>query len=137
MTNLLVRSRSPTSLKDNDELLQSNCEPVKEEISEVKKEIGQEDTASRTSTDDSMMDTTTTVSSRKGSDRSPSHRTGRWTLDEKVLFLYGLQMFGKGRWKKMSVYLPNRYVIWSCIIASLPVLLDTVLTQQFVLGNDA
>eukprot|EP00977_Amphora_coffeiformis_P014663 scaffold4155_cov165-Amphora_coffeaeformis.AAC.12 len=41
---------------------------------------------------------------------SGSMRTGRWTLDEKLLFLYGLRMYGKGRWKKISVYLPNRYV---------------------------
>lgn len=38
-------------------------------------------------------------------------RTGRWTPDEKVLFLYGLRMFGKGRWKKMSVYLPQRSLV--------------------------
>lgn len=54
--------------------------------------------------------TTAALSSSKSSERNPSHRTGRWTLDEKILFLYGLQKFGKGRWKKMSVYLPNRYV---------------------------
>ena len=36
-------------------------------------------------------------------------RTGRWTLDEKILFLYGLRKFGKGRWKKISIYLPKRY----------------------------
>jgi hypothetical protein len=114
MTNLLVRSRSPTTLKDNDELQQNKSDPVKEEISQSKKEDGPEDAADRSSTDGSTMDATTTVSSRKAaSDRNPSHRTGRWTLDEKVLFLYGLQKFGKGRWKKMSVYLPNRYVIWS------------------------
>jgi hypothetical protein len=94
---------------DNDELVMFKSDPVKEEISQIKEEIGQEEATSRTSsTDDSMMDTPTTVSSRKGSDRNPSHRSGRWTLDEKVLFLYGLKKFGKGRWKKMSVYLPNR-----------------------------
>lgn len=108
MTNLLVRSRSPTTLKDNDEFVYTESVAVKEEFIQIKKEIGKEDAASRTSTDDSMVDTTTTVSSRKGSERNPSHRSGRWTLDEKVLFLYGLQKFGKGRWKKMSVYLPNR-----------------------------
>ena len=37
-------------------------------------------------------------------------RSGRWTLDEKILFLYGLRRFGKGRWKKISIYLPDRYV---------------------------
>lgn len=41
----------------------------------------------------------------------PSQRTGRWTPDEKLLFLYGLKRFGKGRWKKMSVYLPNRSLV--------------------------
>ena len=39
------------------------------------------------------------------------YRTGRWTPDEKILFLYGLRMFGKGRWKKMSIYLPNRSLV--------------------------
>lgn len=38
----------------------------------------------------------------------PAQRSGRWTPDEKLLFLYGLKRFGKGRWKKMSVYLPHR-----------------------------
>jgi hypothetical protein len=38
----------------------------------------------------------------------PPLRTGRWTQEEKLLFLYGLKRFGKGRWKKMSVYLPHR-----------------------------
>ncbi|KAG7346469.1 Myb-like DNA-binding protein [Nitzschia inconspicua] len=38
-------------------------------------------------------------------------RTGRWTQDEKLLFLLGLKRFGKGRWKKMSVYLPHRSLV--------------------------
>lgn len=37
-----------------------------------------------------------------------SERVGRWTLDEKILFLYGLQKFGKGQWKKISAYVPGR-----------------------------
>jgi hypothetical protein len=37
-------------------------------------------------------------------------KVGRWTLDEKILFLYGLQKFGKGHWKKISMYVPDRYV---------------------------
>jgi hypothetical protein len=109
---------------DNDKLILMKSDPVKQQFSKIKNENGQEDAASRTSTDESMMDTTTTVSPRKGSDRNPSHRTGRWTLDEKVLFLYGLKKFGKGRWKKMSVYLPNRYVSGRTSF-TLPVLLDT------------
>mmetsp|Transcript_34688 Transcript_34688/g.81806 ORF Transcript_34688/g.81806 Transcript_34688/m.81806 type:complete len:276 (+) Transcript_34688:67-894(+) len=43
--------------------------------------------------------------------QKPPLRTGRWTPDEKILFLYGLRMFGKGRWKKMSVYLPQRSLV--------------------------
>lgn len=39
---------------------------------------------------------------------SLAQRTGRWSLDEKILFLYGLRKFGKGRWKKISIYLPKR-----------------------------
>ncbi|MGK3735703.1 MAG: hypothetical protein ACI8RD_008930 [Bacillariaceae sp.] len=38
-------------------------------------------------------------------------RSGRWTPDEKCLFLYGLRMFGKGRWKKMSCFLPHRSLV--------------------------
>ena len=38
-------------------------------------------------------------------------RRGRWTLDEKLLFLYGLQQFGKGRWKKISAYIPHRSLV--------------------------
>ena len=37
-------------------------------------------------------------------------RAGRWSLDEKILFLFGLQKFGKGHWKKISMYVPDRYV---------------------------
>jgi hypothetical protein len=39
---------------------------------------------------------------------SSAFRSGRWALDEKIIFLYALRKFGKGRWKKMKVYLPNR-----------------------------
>jgi hypothetical protein len=41
-------------------------------------------------------------------DSGSAQRSGRWTPDEKILFLYGLKRFGKGRWKKMSIYLPHR-----------------------------
>jgi SHAQKYF class myb-like DNA-binding protein len=49
--------------------------------------------------------------SKSDSSGGPPFRTGRWTPDEKILFLYGLRMFGKGRWKKMSVYLPQRSLV--------------------------
>ena len=38
----------------------------------------------------------------------PPVRAGRWSLDEKILFLFGLQKFGKGHWKKISMYVPDR-----------------------------
>ena len=41
----------------------------------------------------------------------PSLRSGRWTPDEKILFLHGLKIFGKGRWKKISIYLPQRSLV--------------------------
>ena len=49
----------------------------------------------------------------------PVQRTGRWTPDENILFLYGLKRFGKGRWKKMSIYLPHRYVFHNMMADSL------------------
>ena len=39
---------------------------------------------------------------------SGPYRTGRWTLDEKLLFLYSLRKFGRGKWKLTSQYLPQR-----------------------------
>mmetsp|Transcript_6458 Transcript_6458/g.7451 ORF Transcript_6458/g.7451 Transcript_6458/m.7451 type:complete len:270 (-) Transcript_6458:49-858(-) len=45
------------------------------------------------------------------SNESQSVRTGRWAPDEKILFLYGLKTFGKGRWKKMSCFLPYRSLV--------------------------
>jgi hypothetical protein len=35
-------------------------------------------------------------------------KSGRWSLDEKLMFLYGLSLFGKGRWKKIHAYVPER-----------------------------
>lgn len=35
-------------------------------------------------------------------------RLGRWSLDEKIMFLYGLSLYGKGRWKKIHAYVPDR-----------------------------
>lgn len=49
--------------------------------------------------------------SNNNNNGEPLLRTGRWTPDEKILFLYGLRMFGKGRWKKISVYLPQRSLV--------------------------
>ena len=68
--------------------------------------------ADATNSDSSPPSKNTAVSAAAAAalTQSGTHRTGRWTPDEKILFLYGLKRFGKGRWKKMSIYLPHRYV---------------------------
>lgn len=38
-------------------------------------------------------------------------KSGRWSLDEKLMFLYGLSVFGKGRWKKIHAYVPERSLV--------------------------
>jgi hypothetical protein len=56
-----------------------------------------------------------TVESKKSAATSSvaAPRSGRWTLDEKVLFLYGLQKYGRGKWKYIQSYCPGRCVfIW-------------------------
>ena len=54
--------------------------------------------------------TTPTISTKRAASKrsKPAQRSGRWTPDEKILFLYGLKRYGKGRWKKMSTFLPHR-----------------------------
>jgi len=56
----------------------------------------------------STMSTDTTADT---SNRSRSSRSGRWTPDEKLLFLHGLHIFGRGRWKKIRQFLPTRTLI--------------------------
>lgn len=41
----------------------------------------------------------------------PPSRCGRWSQDEKLMFLYGLSLFGKGRWKKIHAYVPDRSLV--------------------------
>jgi hypothetical protein len=61
------------------------------------------------SEDEYKTQLSTALASRKdGACRNGKLRVGRWTSDEKVLFLYGLRKFGKGRWKKISLYVPGR-----------------------------
>ena len=62
------------------------------------------------SADDVRKKASDVGATRNGDGTVSTFRTGRWTLDEKILFLYGLKKYGKGRWKKMSIYLPFRYV---------------------------
>jgi hypothetical protein len=74
-----------------------------------------EDTSSTNSTPGNNSSAPTVVPSRRRTTSTQASsgnlRTGRWTLEEKLLFLYGLRKYGKGRWKKISVYLPHRYVL--------------------------
>jgi len=55
--------------------------------------------------------TTGTTITGNTSDRSRSSRSGRWTPDEKLLFLHGLKVYGRGRWKKIRQFLPTRTLI--------------------------
>lgn len=45
------------------------------------------------------------------SDFGTTVKTGRWDLQEKLMFLYGLSRFGKGRWKKIQLYVPGRSLV--------------------------
>lgn len=76
-------------------------------------------------TDTTVAANLKTVSKRNGTeekkDSSAQSRCGRWSLNEKLMFLYGLSVYGKGRWKKISAYVPDRYVnilvvAFKCII---------------------
>jgi hypothetical protein len=58
--------------------------------------------------DDSRLEPMARLSTPPSAASEQAQRSGRWTPDEKILFLYGLKRFGKGRWKKMSIYLPHR-----------------------------
>ena len=52
-----------------------------------------------------------TLSKSEPSSYAESQRSGRWSQDEKLLFLHGLLVYGKGRWKKIRTFLPERLVI--------------------------
>jgi SHAQKYF class myb-like DNA-binding protein len=43
--------------------------------------------------------------------RVRNERSGRWTPDEKLLFLHGLKIYGRGRWKKIRHFLPTRSLV--------------------------
>lgn len=65
----------------------------------------------------------------------PPVRAGRWSLDEKILFLFGLQKFGKGHWKKISMYVPDRYVFDGLMVLSTDVDNALISTACFLLGR--
>ena len=106
-------SMTPSLNRNELEVSYAQCHyPTMEENSNtVEQERSEGAVVSDTSTasDSSSRPKTKTITKTKSSSKkSSSHRTGRWSLDEKILFLYGLRKFGKGRWKKISVFLPNR-----------------------------
>ena len=47
---------------------------------------------------------------------SSSPRQGRWSPEEKLLFLHGLKLYGRGNWKKIRAFLPLRYVRYAEIL---------------------
>lgn len=64
------------------------------------------------------------------------HRVGRWSLDEKIMFLFGLQKFGKGRWKKISTYVPDRSVVVFAMLSFLCCLVIGFLSCCCMLGYE-
>jgi len=106
----------PTGINNTNQLLEAHKELLRQEG------LGEEQFRTTSFSPEAaaaapVADQGTITATWKGSQRNPPQRTGRWTLDEKLLFLYGLKKFGKGRWKKMKAYLPNRSVYRSAFFA--------------------
>ena len=70
----------------------------------------QDESKQKQSTDEGCIVTDLCVSSPKESLRKNQQgkRAGRWSPEEKLLFLHGLKQFGRGRWKKIQTFLPTR-----------------------------
>ena len=46
----------------------------------------------------------------KNGTRSDQHpKCGRWEKWERMVFLYGYRLYGKGKWSKISKLIPTRY----------------------------
>lgn len=88
---------------------------MEDKAGHIKKEMLSQDVFpspfSHAAVEDGTISVSAKMQSPPASPMGPIQRTGRWTPDEKILFLYGLKRFGKGRWKKMSVYLPHRSLV--------------------------
>uniref|UniRef100_A0A7S1Y5C3 HTH myb-type domain-containing protein n=1 Tax=Grammatophora oceanica TaxID=210454 RepID=A0A7S1Y5C3_9STRA len=56
-------------------------------------------------------DASATHSPSNNTTSSSNSRLGRWTPDEKLLFLHGLSIYGKGKWKKIRQFLPSRTLV--------------------------
>ena len=50
------------------------------------------------------------VAKRRGPKKKPrrEYAKGRWTDEERLLFLVGLREYGKGRWKEIGTVLTTR-----------------------------
>jgi hypothetical protein len=107
ITNRVRNERSNMHVPDQEEALE-------EKAAHMEKAVIPQDVAEEAETTvEEVEESEASGSSSKplltsASATGPVQRSGRWTPDEKILFLYGLKRFGKGRWKKMSIYLPHR-----------------------------
>eukprot|EP00529_Nitzschia_sp_RCC80_P012677 CAMPEP_0113456582 /NCGR_PEP_ID=MMETSP0014_2-20120614/8962_1 /TAXON_ID=2857 /ORGANISM="Nitzschia sp." /LENGTH=591 /DNA_ID=CAMNT_0000348041 /DNA_START=190 /DNA_END=1965 /DNA_ORIENTATION=- /assembly_acc=CAM_ASM_000159 len=45
------------------------------------------------------------------SHQGTQYKTGRWTVEEKIIFLHLLRRFGRGKWKNYQPYLPFRSIV--------------------------
>ena len=104
-----TRDRNDQQLHLEEHPSSSAKSPASDDHGEVDKSAHREQ-ADTTNSDSSLPASNSSVAGITSNVKEGNHRTGRWTPDEKILFLYGLKRFGKGRWKKMSIYLPHRYV---------------------------
>jgi Myb-like DNA-binding domain len=70
----------------------------------------QDESKQKKSTDEGCIVTDLCVSSPKETLQKnlQGKRAGRWSPEEKLLFLHGLKQFGRGRWKKIQTFLPTR-----------------------------
>lgn len=70
----------------------------------------QDEPKQKQSTDAGCIVTDLCVSSPKETlqKKLQGKRAGRWSPEEKLLFLHGLKQFGRGRWKKIQTLLQTR-----------------------------
>ena len=102
-----VTAAAAVAASDADQVIKNTLEETQ---GSVPSETPLSDTAVATTVTngDIGCGTATTTSTATKAVPQPPIRAGRWSLDEKILFLFGLQKFGKGHWKKISMYVPDR-----------------------------
>lgn len=97
-----VTAAAAVAASDAAEVMKDTLDAVPSETPLVGVNTAVATTSTTTNGDSSGTGTTMKAVSQ------PPVRAGRWSLDEKILFLFGLQKFGKGHWKKISMYVPDR-----------------------------